>query len=147
MHSGGKTLKILDVLLLFSFFVYAISPLTYTARGNKSENEGPGNIQSHGVSLYLFDLLLSQVILQNEEDPEAQETTPDSNLLLKKKRAVLSSKNLKTLMFVQLLEALSHDVIFPAHSAAFARTVQQDQSNFYAHYVLPLHSGNSPPSV
>ncbi len=147
MHSEGKTLKILDALLLFCFFVYAISPLTYTSRSSKSENEGPGNVQSHGVSLYLVDLLLSQVILQNEEDLEAQETTPDSNFLLKKKRAILSSKNLKTLMLVQLLEAMSHDVTFPANTATFARTVQQDQSNFYEHYVLPLHSGNSPPSV
>jgi len=148
MDSKGKTLKIIDVLFLLCFFVYAVSPLTYTAQSNTIASADSGGIQTPGVSLYLVTLLLSNVISEDDDDdPGDRETAPSSHCLLIKKRAVLSSKNLKSLMLVQAMEALTLAAVFSTDTATLARTAPQDHSNFYPQYVLPCHSGNSPPSA
>jgi len=152
MNLRGAALKKFNVLFLLFFFVYAISPLTYTAQKVTLAHQGPVGIHEHGVSLYIVKLLLSNVLVQDDPDDDqddlgAQVPASSSHVLLKKKRAVLSSSKLKTLMLLQAMQTASHDATPFLNTATFDRTALLGQSGFYQHYVLPLHSGNSPPAA
>jgi hypothetical protein len=151
MNSRSWKLKIFDGVFLLCFFVYAVSPLTYSAPGTEKKHESSCSVQGHGVSLYIVKLLLSTLIVQEDQDDldelDAREATPSAHILLRKKRAVLSSKDLNALMQAQALEVLVLTALFPENAAVLVGTVSHDQSNPYRYDGLSLRSGNSPPAA
>lgn len=82
-----RALHLFSLVYLFYFSIYAVTPLSYTYEPRQDAEHATIN----SPRLFIIELLLFKVAKQGSKDSE----TKSANLLLKKKRAVLSSSKVK----------------------------------------------------
>lgn len=86
--SLGKK-RLFTLLFFLYYFVYAVSPLTYTFPDQKNlENSCESNPASpvvKGIHLFLWELVMEKVVTPEETEPDHSGDT----VIIKKKRALL----------------------------------------------------------
>ncbi|MEK6725499.1 MAG: hypothetical protein AABY54_02960 [Deltaproteobacteria bacterium] len=126
--------------LLFSicFFVYAVSPLS--AIYQQREVIGQTTSAVNGIRLLVVELLLSP-LTQGDETDESP-----SRVMLRKKRATLSSEKLKiSKRQIKKVIASNHIVSSETETTYFAIITEHDTP--LREWVVLLHSGLSPPLI
>lgn len=131
-----KNHHIIHLLLLINFFIYAVSPLSYTCELRQDAD----NKAISSPRLLIVELLLSKINKQKSQDAEA----PSGRCLLKKKRAVISS-NKPTLSknTIEKVCLIPDDLLF-AQLPSLAVENLDSEPNRHRGFSAS-HSGLSPP--
>lgn len=147
MRSGLQKKNILTILILACFSIYAISPLARTFHLN-STKPVRGKIEKPAVKIYVIHLLLSSLFDGDTDDASVEQNDPsEGHFLIKKKKAVLSTKNLRSFMSLDAVATVSPDSD-RIETTIYARLGLPPAALHIAQYlIVPLHSGNAPPSA
>lgn len=122
-------------IVLSLFLVYAVSPLSYSIE-YKPQAEASASIR-----LLIVDLILSKFKNNNKESHDKPFSV---NLLLKKKRAVLSSEKLSK-KYIKSFALVASNAIPP--KASFVSTIIEDYKPGLKKGFHQSYSGLSPPLV
>jgi len=145
MYPRSKLFTFFNVFFLCCFSLYAISPVAGMVQNCNGEQGGRNEIRTPGLNLYVVHLFLTQFMSRDDQENEdSQDENSGAQCLLKKKRAVLSSKDLTADMVPGVVTTIAHDPDPFASAYVVARTTHQHKLK-YDHDVLSLHSGISPP--
>lgn len=130
---------IICALFSFHFFIYAISPLSYSYEHKQLTNHSVVTV--NGFRLFIVDILLS-----HRPHHEKKGDTSDAGILLKKKRATISEDKLKiSKPQLKTIATVSDSLVSPK-TPAIAMVAHNDEPGFQREF-LQAHSGLSPPSV
>jgi hypothetical protein len=145
MHSGNRSTKIVAILFLACFVIYSASPLACTVETDRragNELTEPG--EAH-VCLYLVELLLSGFDDNRGSTAGQSDETDSDHILVRKKRAVLSSNKSRCAGYLVTLEKVSAPQV--SYIPALGSVEQQHCLHPTQNLALPLYSGKAPPSV
>lgn len=142
-----KGYHIFSLLFSIYFSVFAVSPLTYTYSCNDVAEQTDNSIKN--IRLFVIDLLLSSLAKKDNmgQGNDSKSQSSSFNILLKKKRATLSSNKVEISSNVfkktgPVTEAFTFlPETFPAISAL------QDNKPVFQNGFHKPYSGLSPPSI
>ena len=147
MRSGLQTKNILTILILLCFSIYAVSPLARTFQLN-SANTVRGVIERPAAKIYIIHFLLSGLLEDASDDVTAeQEDTSDGHILIKKKKALLSAKNLRSILSLSTVETVARDSERPEATLSVRLDISSAKPHTVQYLLASLHSGNAPPAV
>ncbi|MBI4746102.1 MAG: hypothetical protein HY786_06095 [Deltaproteobacteria bacterium] len=126
------------LLLSVCFFIYAVSPLSAVYQHNQVISQAVSAF--NGIRLLVVELLLSPPAHEDDGDGTS------SRVLLRKKRATLSSDKLKVSKRQIKKVIASNNIISSDAETTFPVVITEHDTPLREGIVL-LHSGLSPPSV
>lgn len=147
MRSGRQKKNILTILILVCFSIYAISPLVRTFQVN-STKPVRGEIEQPAVKIYVIQFLLFDLFDDDTDGAFAEQDDPsEGHFLIKKKKAVLSEKNLRPIMSLDTVATVSSDADGIEASIQNRLCLPPAALHTAQYLMIPLHSGNAPPSA
>jgi hypothetical protein len=145
MRSGVSITKCLTGLMIIVFSLYAVSPL---AKSFPQPDEVAGT-EKPAARIFLVHLLLSNMF-DGRESAASSQTDADAEdyCFVKKKRAVLSSKDLLSLISLSHISTPEIDRARPELANIFPAAEQLVVPMPSSHdVVLSLHPCNAPPAA
>lgn len=147
MSRGQKQkTKSRTLLLLVFFSIYAMSPLEGTFQTSKSNPANLDDTMRPAVGLYVVHLLLSGMVGQEVAAAADHDDETSDHCFIKKKRAILSSKNLKILIALTVIETVARGRDRIEHQSS-PRDVEIPGFRHPQNPVIRLHPGNAPPAT
>jgi len=139
-----KLLSTSTYLFLIFYLCYAISPLSYSVADSQLKRTGGEAAKAtKTIRLFVIDSLLSDLLLQEDEDSDGLDDE-STLILLQKKRAILSSGNI-------IARPASHTVLYHEirpilDIVSYKQQLPDREFNCPNGFEL-IHSGISPPSA
>lgn len=143
MYNLKGSKRLLALFFSFYFFLYAITPLSFSFDGDDAVTPSLNNLlySLKSFNLYLLEVIGSAVLDSSDayaEDP------PSSFILLKKKRTILPKLDFN--IFLLTLNFSLPDDKIRLNSSAISAQVIEVRAKVHKGF-LPSFSGLSPPSV
>ncbi len=133
-------------LFLFSlFFLYTISPISYTSATNsaaESDGSGNGSHLTRKFHIYLWELIYAQ--LTSHEDTESSGSAV--KILLKKKRAVMPKNITPESVHIET-SSLPENYFVPSAHSLMEFSLDHNIVKSFKVVDHALHSGLSPPLI
>lgn len=136
MNLSGKK-NIFSLIFLSYFFIYALSPLSYTftAKNDKAPHV------THNLNIFLWELVFTELVSRND----TSHTNSTDSILFRKARAILpQDTNTRNLPLENASAAESNSILFekPLLRLAILFDSRSPSQDF-----CPFNSGLSPPAV
>jgi len=138
-----KYLLTVNYILLFVYFIYALSPLAYDNISTHPEHPDCLCQPSKIIKLYAVDVLLSTVALNGQKTDD--DASSQDHILVRKKKALRTSV-VKLIAQLSLLSTKRADLCPSQAIWTDAALTAQTRLNCPQGYEF-LHSGTSPPSA